>query len=423
MPLSLAFALQSGVGVLLGNRSPLLRISLNSCATLPAALRSNKIKHFLLLFLPFALALHAQIPPPAATLYVSTGKGVETLSASAAGVVKVIAGPHAVSGSLIGGTRTNLIVLGTYYVRNYSLNANGTIHALVANADTQSYSGAQCGTTAGATFDPRGYVYVQLANATDSLGNNICDALQTYKVTPNGLVFEGATVYDESRFASPSTLPAVSTAFAFNLFGIEDACEDYFNILARETSGTLNVINAAVVEPTPDPAGGGFFPIHVAADSTNHLAVAMVQDFAAPCGPMGPTQLASFTVNAQGSIASTNTYLNMPTTMPDIEVMKIDPTGKLLVIAGDGVGAGLMLFHFNGSAPITPYTSNLLPGAGINSAGFDRYSHLYAGGIGVNSGFKVFSFYVTPQDVTMTRAPVVVPVAMGATPTMIVVPR
>lgn len=334
----------------------------------------------------------------------------------------MVAGPHAVSGLLIGGNRTNLIVLGTYYVRNYSLNANGTIHALAASINTQSYSGAQCGTTAGATFDPRGYVYVELAGAIDAAGDNLCDALQTYKVTTSGLIFEGATVYADcfrcAISADPATLPVLSGAFAFSTL---DSCsEPSFNIFARETSGALNVITEPETYPMPDPAGGGFVPSRVAADGAGHLAAAMVQDFEY-CGPYGGVQLASFTVNAKGSIASTNTYLNMPTTVENIQAMKIDPTGKLLAIAGDG----LTLFHFNGSAPITPYTSNLLPGAGIVNAGFDRYSHLYAWGISANGVFEVFSFYVTPQDVTMITAPVAVPVTSipGTGPVMIVVPR
>jgi hypothetical protein len=70
----------------------------------------------------------------------------------------------------------------------------------------------------------------------------------------------------------------------------------------------------------------------------------------------------------------------------DIEMA---PSGKLLAVGGT---AGLQVFHFNGSNPITHYTG-LLTTDGIDQFFWDNDNHLYA--ISAKSG-KLFVFTITP---------------------------
>jgi hypothetical protein len=75
-----------------------------------------------------------------------------------------------------------------------------------------------------------------------------------------------------------------------------------------------------------------------------------------PFGVSQNPQLASYTVDSQGNIATTNTWPKMPS--PDIfpTVLNMSPDGKLLAAGGYG---GLQVFHFNGGAPITRYSKVL----------------------------------------------------------------
>jgi hypothetical protein len=69
----------------------------------------------------------------------------------------------------------------------------------------------------------------------------------------------------------------------------------------------------------------------------------------------------------------------------------MSPSGKLLAVGGD---AGLQVFHFNGSKPITHYTG-LLAQDEIDQVFWDNDNHLYA--ISSISG-KLFVFTITPTS-------------------------
>ena len=51
------------------------------------------------------------------------------------------------------------------------------------------------------------------------------------------------------------------------------------------------------------------------------------------------------------------------------------PSGKLLAVSEF---TGLQLFHFNGAAPIKPYTAALLPTVRIDTVAWDNNNHMYA---------------------------------------------
>ena len=71
--------------------------------------------------------------------------------------------------------------------------------------------------------------------------------------------------------------------------------------------------------------------------------------------------------------------------------IQMSPSGKLLAVGGS---AGLQVFHFNGSEPVTHYTGLLVAGE-IDRVAWDNDNHLYA--MGSKSG-ELFVFTVTPTS-------------------------
>ena len=129
--------------------------------------------------------------------------------------------------------------------------------------------------------------------------------------------------------------------------------------------------------PPGATAGGagpfGYVATAVAADTTNHLAVAEDACFFLN-GAGQPFQLAAYTVNSDGSLTTTDTYATMPSTTIQPAFLQISPSGTLLAVAGL---PGLEIFHFNGSNSITSFTGELTTDY-ISAIAWDNSNHLYA---------------------------------------------
>jgi len=168
----------------------------------------------------------------------------------------------------------------------------------------------------------------------------------------------------------------------------------------RNNDGTLSPLSINPALPTP-PAGTGFCPyLGAAADPSNHLAVAVTPAQGGFGNNDGPTQLAVYTADDSGNLATNSTYTNMPKTAVvqtsggtySVNDYWMSPSGKLLAVAGP---LGLQVFHFNGASPITRYTG-LLTKDNISQVFWDNANHLYA--ISTNAG-KLYVFTVTPSSV------------------------
>jgi len=366
--------------------------------------------------IPVRVKLAAQADTPVAAVYVSTAQGINGFTVSPNGTLTPIpGGPFPVTGTLVGATTTDLITLDAVNIYDYGINADGSPGSSISTS-TRNFSGSECGQTAGATLDKRGFLYVNLAGATDAGGNAICDAIQSYRLGQGGLAFVGSADYDTNQFAVASTLPVLGGGWGYTTTEIGEACEQEFNAFARESSGALDRANLSEVDPQPDPMGGAFFPLMAASDGGTQLAVAMVQDYAPPCGPMGGIQIATYSIGPDGAITSTNNYQTMPTTGgADVGAMGFDPTGTMLAV-GSG---GLTVYQIQGGAPATALTQNLLPGGAVGSVAWDNTSHLYAWGIDADGNFGVFTFNVADGAVTAAGSPTEVPNSTA----MVVVPR
>jgi hypothetical protein len=109
--------------------------------------------------------------------------------------------------------------------------------------------------------------------------------------------------------------------------------------------------------------------------------------------PGGPARLATYTAGPYGDLTTTSTRDNMPeTAVGQVQNLAMSPSGKLLAVAGT---AGLQLFHFHGSEPITVDTG-LLTRDEIDQCYWDNDNHLYA--LSRPAG-RLFVFTVTPSGV------------------------
>jgi WD40 repeat protein len=363
-----------------------------------------------------------------AHVYVQTAKGVNLYDASSAGKLSLVSGsPFKTTGLMIGSAGTHFITLGTDYVHVYSLAANGAIKEQVSEIDTQSYSGAACGTTAGAVLDHSGeYLYVTLQGSYEV--PTTCDAFQTYSIakTTGELTFKGAVPFGSTQQGvSFAALPTFSGngAFAYEILCCEIPDGSFLTGFSRDSSGVLSTIGTLLpngdpgaqpgmtYEPIPTSLAGQFNPnpvsaTNIAADATNHLAVILcpVQPWPNGCSD-GPVvnQLASYTIGSDGQLATTNTWENMPILTitsescddgcPPIE-MAMSPSGRILAVS---VETGVQFFHFNAADPITAFTRIIGTSGYISSMQWDSSNHLYAIN-GANGKLHVYTATTTSVD-------------------------
>jgi Bacterial Ig domain len=143
--------------------------------------------------------------------------------------------------------------------------------------------------------------------------------------------------------------------------------------------------------------------------------------------------LASYTVDGDGNISTTNPGNEAPSPAVGPTMMKISPSGNLLAVAGGKTliapisvsiaGNGLQIFHFNGPDPITPY-SNVLTSDSIDQMQWDNNDHLFALS---DSTHKLYVYTLTPTSITAApgspytiasaNALVVVPTSSCSAPT------
>ena len=330
---------------------------------------------------------------PVANVYVPTQSGIHAYSASAAGKLTEIKGSpfKQTVGLAIASNQSYFITLGTNLVHSYKVGADGSIGAQVSQIDTRLYSGSECGTTNGATLDHTGkYLYVRM----DVSELNIpCRVYQTYAVGNAGtLTFVGVSD-DISHVGMPGQTPLdiagnnqhaySAPEWAANYTTPASGCNPYLDSFSFGATGALgfSTHGGGIYGPTANPAGGGSLPPVpwlITNDPTDHLAIAVFDSTnvnnGPGCGIGAPIQLASFTVDIDGNITSTNTWENMPT-LSGATSLRLNKAGTVLAVA---TGPGVELFHFNGDQPITPFTGTLGATGSITKLDWDTSNHLYA---------------------------------------------
>lgn len=165
-----------------------------------------------------------------------------------------------------------------------------------------------------------------------------------------------------------------------NLFAYSPICTNFDHeevgriaSFQRASDGSLKSISANVAVIAPKNPSNDYCPLTLATDPTNHMAVLQQEeDFSSDV--YGPPVIATYTATAKGDLLTTSTSSNMPHTRSGMSMMRMDPSGKLLAVAGAG---GLEIFHYHGANPVT-YAQTLLTSVPVDSLYWDHNNHLYA---------------------------------------------
>src|ERR1035441_4061942 len=341
---------------------------------------------------------------PVAYVYLgTTTKGVYLYDAASNGKLTQVSGsPFKTSGLAIGSNGKHFISLGTVDIHSYTIESNGAIGEQVSTINTQDHDGSACGTTDGAILDHTGQDLYVLISGANIDSTNQCDAYQSYKISTSGVLTSIGAAVDKGGPTQLYTLPAITENDTYGYAGLIYYSYSHTGTqnqitFKRESSGALALTNYVGVDPTPEP-DWDWYAVTPTADPTNHLAYAMISENEPPDGPFGPVQLASYTVESNGNIVSTNTWKNMPKSAvalvgDGVINLKISPSGKLLAVGGSG---GVQIFHFNGAEPITAYTKPLTT-VEIDQIRWDNNNHLYALSDSTN---KLYVYTVTPTTIT-----------------------
>jgi len=307
---------------------------------------------------------------PIAYVYVQTSNGVLLYDESADGRLTLdSASPFPTAGQLIGSTGSYVVTLGQTLVHLYHVTTKGRIGTQTAQITMAKFTDGQCGSARSGVLDHTGQ-YVQILFNPTFNATQPCTAYQTYKIgkSTGTLTFLGSAEAD-SNIANVLGPVAQTSNNQFGYavdFNIPDVRLAGF---VRESAGALSNLTFSESDPEP-PQPYDYYPQQVTEAPNNRLAVALgtVKFLGSPEVADGPVQLASYTVDANGNISSTNTSDKMPT--PDVgpTLLRTSPGGGLLAVAGGscswcvllpGGSKGLQVFHFNGANPITHYTKVL----------------------------------------------------------------
>lgn len=326
---------------------------------------------------------------PIAYVYVQTDKGILLYDEANDGRLTLdSASPFRTAGQLIGSTGGYVVTLGKTLVHLYHVTTRGRIGAQAAQITMANYADGRCGSAIGGVLDHTGQ-YVQILFNPTIYVSLPCSAYQTYKIGKSAgtLTFVGSAEADSNieNVLGPVAQTSNSKfgyAVDVNPAGVRLAG------FRRESAGALANMTFAQSDPEP-PQPYDYYPLQVTEAPYNRLAIALgtVEFIGSPDVADGPVQLASYTVDDQGNISSSNTTDKMPT--PDVgpTILRVSPGGGLLAVAGGtcswcvlspGNGqSGLQVFRFNGANPITRYTG-LLTKDPIEQMEWDKNSHLFA---------------------------------------------
>jgi hypothetical protein len=363
------------------------------------------IRLFVLLgtaFLISAISAEAAVAQvsPVAFVYVASSSTtnsneISAFSASANGQLLPVSGsPFAAN--VAGGMAANgAYLFGTngIDIDSFAVGPDGAL-SRVATVNAQQFNGAACGGPSPLFLDHSGTTLYDVDNYGSQCANN---TYQSFSIESTGqLKYLGATSAAGPRYNSRLSF------IGNDLYGFGSTCYHYSAGIYgfyRDSSGTLTLSSNNPSMPTA--LQGNFYCTWLAAaDRANHVAISVQQLSGSTWATVGLPQLATYTADNSGNLSTTSKYSNMPqAAVGSVYDLKMSPSGKLLAVAGS---AGLQVFHFNGSNPISHYTG-LLTKDEIDQMFWDNSNHLYAIS---RSNNKLFVFTITLISVThLTGSP------------------
>ena len=286
----------------------------------------------------------------------------------------------AVNGHFLFGSNANGVNVDTY-----AIESSGSL-TLANQTDVAGFNSGDCGITGPLFLDRTGRTLYDMEYIGNDCSNNQYSSFQI-ATTTGTLTNMGAGAYS-SWLYQPASFTG-NDKFAYSASCLGDMYWTIFG-LQRSSSGLLSSISNFSA-PLPAPKTGDFYcPSEVAADQTNHVAIALQPVAQDTFSPDGGPQIGSFSAAANGDLSTTNTSADMPVSKVGTALgMSMAPSGKLLAVGGSG---GLQIFHFHGSAPPTADT-DLLTSDEIDQLFWDNDNHLYAISTPKN---LLFVFTITP---------------------------
>jgi 6-phosphogluconolactonase (cycloisomerase 2 family) len=279
----------------------------------------------------------------------------------------------------------HLFATNTIDIYSFAIEADGSLRK-VSTVNARQFNGAACGGPSPLFVSHAGTILYDVDNYGSQCANN---TYQAFTIESSGkLSYLGMT---------SAASPVFNTPLSFlgnNKYGYSSSCYHYsagIYEFSRSTTGALTLSGNAA--RTPTAASGDFYCTYLtAADPTNHVAISVQQLSGSTWATVGSPQLATYTAGTSGHLTTKSTFSNMPhTAVQFVTDLKMSPSGKLLAVAGS---AGLQVFHFNGSDPITHYTARLTTDS-IDQMFWDNANHLYAISRSTN---KLFVFTITPYS-------------------------
>jgi hypothetical protein len=343
---------------------------------------------------------------PVAYVYVSsdpggTGKNVvNAFTAAANGKLTPVAGSPfhdnvtymVVNGKyLFGSTRSGI------YVAAFRIGSNGGL-SWTTSTNVDQYNPDGCVTASPLVLDHTGADLYRRATVGLHCDSSLHQSFQIDSATGRlKLLGSSAARYLTSTpltFSGNNLYAYGSNGYSYESECFRGASSNTFLTLKRESNGFL-ADTSFTTNPPPSPSAGKFYCRSMtAADPANHVAVAVQLTDTSTLSAVGLPQLATYTSDSSGKLTTTSTQPNMPTTATGAVLdLEMSPSGKLLAVAGT---KGLQIFHYNGSAPVTPYTG-LLTSMDVEQMYWDNQNHLYAVS---QLGGRVFVFTVTPTSVS-----------------------
>lgn len=163
----------------------------------------------------------------------------------------------------------------------------------------------------------------------------------------------------------------------------------------RASSGALTEFNPNINYPAP-PANSVYCPEGAAAADNTHVVIALMDEDYSNYG-FYYTQLAVYTVGANGSLTTTNTASSMPTLPSEPNMYAFDSTHTWLAM---GDGNGLDLFKYSNG--VLTHTDSLSLSGGVQQVNWDASGHLFLVGQSCCGGTAVYTVTSAGQ---LTPAP------------------
>lgn len=255
-------------------------------------------------------------------------------------------------------------------VDTYAIESDGSL-TLVNQTNVTQHNWHECGTSGWLFLDHTGQDLYDLEYDGNSCANNKYESLGVVKST-GALTNLGSGVYS-SWLSLPATFIG-NNQFAYSVSCLGDAYWTIFGMV-RKSTGELSFL-ANFESSLPVPKEGVFYcPLQIAADPTNHVAIALQPVSQSSFMLDGGPQIGSFTADSNGNLSSTNTSAEMPVSAVGTALsMAMARSGQLLAVGGI---RGLQIFHFNGAGPVTVATG-LLTTDEVDQMFWDKANHLYA---------------------------------------------